>query len=877
MGRPIGATAAAAGLGLIAAALVGAPAHASTDGTGVVINEAYLSGGSAGAAYTNKFVELYNPGPADIDVSGWSLQYRSASGTGAATGVTALTGTIDSGGYLLVAGGSNGDSGVALPTPDVAGSLNPSGTRGTIVLADTSSALTLPTGSITPETPGVIDVLGYGTSNTFEGAPAQAPSSNTDVRSLVRADFADTDSNAADFSLTATITPENSAGEIGEPGDGDPGDGDPGDGDPGDGPAPTLSIAEIQGTSDTSPVAGTTVTTRGVVTAAYPTGGFSGYYIQTPGTGGALQLAQHTASDGLFVFSSATVSRVAIGDYVQVTGQVSEYYGLTELSVPSPAGLVSLDAGSVAAPQPATVAYPRSDAERESLEGMLIAPQGSFTVSDTYSTNQYGEVGLAAGDVALEQPTEVARPGSAEYDAVVADNAARAVTLDDGASTNFLSAANQSKPLPYVSNDHPVRVSAPATFVRPVVLDYRNSAWKFQPTTELTPANASDVQPARFDNTRTAKPQNVGGDVRLATFNVLNYFPTTGDQLEGCTFYTDRDGNPITVKSGCDARGAANDANFQRQQAKIVAAINALGADVVSLEEIENSVKFGKDRDDAVGRLVAALNKAAGHRVWAYAPSPSALPAVQDVIRTAFIYKPATVKLAGPSQILDDTAFDNARQPLAQAFQLKKGGASTRFIAIVNHFKSKGSGSGADADQGDGQGASNASRVKQANALVDFAAALKRSMKSDRVLLVGDFNSYLMEDPIVAITGAGYSDQGSRTAKKTYAYDGMVGSLDHVLASPGAAKAITGVDIWNINSGESVALEYSRYNYNVTDFYRPDPYRSSDHDPVVVGLRLAPGNGHGHGHPGNGHVNPGHGHGAPWPGHGGGCHGFRPF
>src|SRR5690606_17406870 len=40
--------------------LVATPAFASADGTGVVINEAYLSGGSAGAAFTNKFVELYN-------------------------------------------------------------------------------------------------------------------------------------------------------------------------------------------------------------------------------------------------------------------------------------------------------------------------------------------------------------------------------------------------------------------------------------------------------------------------------------------------------------------------------------------------------------------------------------------------------------------------------------------------------------------------------------------------------------------------------------------------------------------------------------------------------------------------------------------------
>ena len=49
------------GLGLVVSPLVALPASANTLGTGVVINEAYLNGGSAGATYLNKFVELYNP------------------------------------------------------------------------------------------------------------------------------------------------------------------------------------------------------------------------------------------------------------------------------------------------------------------------------------------------------------------------------------------------------------------------------------------------------------------------------------------------------------------------------------------------------------------------------------------------------------------------------------------------------------------------------------------------------------------------------------------------------------------------------------------------------------------------------------------------
>ncbi|GAA2047583.1 ExeM/NucH family extracellular endonuclease [Leifsonia soli] len=822
------AAAALAGAGLAAGSLVATPAFASTDGTGVVINEAYLSGGSAGAAFTNKFVELYNPGDSAVSLAGWSIQYRPATGTSASTGVVPLTGSIGAKGYYLVAGGSNGTNGQALPAPDVAsGALNPSGTTGTLVLAKTASALTLPTGSITGDA-NVADLLGYGTSNTFEKAKATAPSGNTDVKSLVRTNFADTDDNSADFTLSATITPQNAASAPGDPGD----PGDPGT--PGDGA--TTPIAEIQGTGDTSPKAGTTVTTVGVVTAQYATGGFNGFYIQTPGTGGAIDLPTHTASDAVFVYGSSFAGTVAAGDYVKVTGAVSEFNGLTEITA---TGVTKLDASTVTAPVPATVGLPGTAAQRESLEGMLLAPQGAFTVTDVYAANQYGEIGLAAGDKPLVQPTEAARPGSPEYAAVVADNAARAVTLDDGASTNFLSAANKSKPLPYLSLSNPVRVGEPVAFTKPVVLDYRNNAWKFQPTGELTPANADAVQPVTFTNTRTAAPENVGGDLRLATFNVLNYFTTTGDQLSGCTFYTDRDGNPITVNSGCDARGAADAANLKRQQDKIVAAINGLSADVVSLEEIENSARFGENRDSALASLVTALNAAAGSEVWAYVKSPATLPATEDVIRTAFIYKKANATPVGDAKILDDPAFSNARQPLAQAF--KKVGAkdSSAFLAIVNHFKSKGSGTGADADQGDGQGASNASRVKQATALVAFADERKAALKTDKVLLIGDFNAYLKEDPIKVLTDAGYVDQVStRTAKATYSFGGTVGSLDHVLASPAANAAIAGADVWNINSGESVALEYSRYNYNVTNFYAADPYRSSDHDPIVVGLGL---------------------------------------
>ena len=824
--------------GLLAGPMAALPAHAQEAApSGVVINEAYLSGGSANAPFSNKFVELYNPTSSAVSLDGWSLQYRAAGSTGAPTGVGRLSGTIPAGGYYLIQGASNGTTGAALPAADATIGASFSGSSGTLVLASQASAVNpLPTGSVTAQS-GVVDLLGYGTSNTFETAPAAAPAGNSDPKSLNRTNFADTDNNAADFSLSASVTPTNTAGSGTVP-DPEPTDPEPTDPEPTDPPAGAVAIAEIQGTGDASPLVGQSVTTRGKVTAAYPTGGFSGYYLQTPGTGGELDPAAHTASHGIFVFSADTVGQVAVGDYVEVTGTVGEYFGLTQLTVPA-AGLTKLSEPADEV-KPATVAWPATNAERETLEGMLLAPQGEFTVTDNYTLNQYAEIGLAAGSETLVQPTAVAPVGTPEHAAVVADNAAKAVKLDDGATTNFLSAANQGKPLPYLTSTDPVRIGSPATFTTSVILDYRNSAWRFQPLTELTPANAETVQPASFENTRTAAPQSVGGNLKLAAFNVLNYFSTTGDDLASCTYYNDRSGAPVTVRGGCDARGAANEANLERQQAKIVAAINALGADVVGLMEIENSAELGQDRDTALAHLTEALN-ADAPGTWDYVRSPAALPDDEDVIRTAFIFRTATAEPVGDSVILnDESVFSNAREPLAQAFKPAGGENSESFVAIANHFKSKGSAPASGENADTGQGGWNADRVRQAQAVAAFAATVAQDAGTERVFLLGDFNSYAAEDPMQVFAEAGYVNLGKATGKHSYAFSGLVGSLDHVLASPAAAEDVTGTDIWNINSVESIAFEYSRYNYNATDYYAADPYRSSDHDPILVGMDLTP-------------------------------------
>ena len=623
------------------------------------------------------------------------------------------------------------------------------------------------------------------------------------------------------------------------------------DGDDGETPEGVTPIADIQGTGDASPIQGKTVTTRGVVTAAYPEGGLNGYYIQTPGTGGA-DRADGAASDGIFVYSPDTVADTNIDDHVEVTGTVSEHYGQTQISV-SASGLKTVDEPAEAV-KPVEDAFPAGDEKRESLEGMLLQPSESLTVADNYNTNTYGEVVLATGEGTLDQPTDVHRPGTPEAKALEAENLDREVVLDDGATVNFLK-ADKDIPLPYLSKEDPVRVGAQANFTSPVVLGFDHEKWRFQPTTRLTGDNAEAVQPTTFTDTRTETPEAVGGQVSLASFNVLNYFTTTGDQLSGCQYYDDREGNHITVRGGCDARGAANVESLERQETKIVTAINKLDASVVSLMEIENSAAFGKDRDDALATLVKRLNEAAGSEKWDFVDSPAAVPSDEDVIRTALIYQPAEVAPQNESTILDDQdAFSNAREPLSQAFAPKDGTGEIEkdetFVTISNHFKSKGSGSGpGNEDSGDGQGASNADRVKQAEALVGFAGDQQEATNSDLVYLLGDFNSYTQEDPMQVFYEAGYKDiAAEKTDESTYVYGSRTGSLDHVLALDASDEAdgagtdatafdsVTGADVWNINSVESLALEYSRFNYNVSDLFAPDQFRASDHDPVVVGL-----------------------------------------
>lgn len=833
----VGAAAAALALGISLAPGLTPSAQAAIVAPGEIqINEVYGGGGNSGAELTHDFVELTNSSDADVDISGWTLNYASATGSFGSNSMT-LTGTVPAGGTFLVQLAQGNGGSTALPTPDATGSLAMGGSAGTIALTDTEGALVC-SATACSENPTVVDLVGWGNgANKFSGeAPAPATSNTTSLSRI-----AASGENSTDFAVGAP-TPTNAAGESAGPGEPE----EPEDPDEPPADAIAATIPEIQGTGAASPLAGQAVTTEGVVTAVYATGGLNGYVIQAAGTGGALDLASHTGSTAVFVYSSATAGQVAIGDSVRVTGEVSEYYDSTQISVGAN-GLEILPE-ALAPIEPVTLAggFPTEEAQRESLEHMLYLPgEGDFTVTDVYDTNRFGEVALAIGDQPLLQAGDIMRPGE-EATAYFDSRAEQMILLDDGRTTNFQN--NPGEPMSWLTTEEPVRVGAAPTFTQPVVVAYTFDQWRLNVTTPWTSAESDGVD---FENTREDAPDEVGGDLQLATFNVLNYFTTLGEDTPGCEPYTNMHGEGTTVRGGCDLRGAWGADDFERQQSKIVDAISGTGADVVGLTEIENSARLGEEADEATATLVAALNEKDGEGTWDYIPTGDAYAALgleggQDAITNAIIFKPAEVAPQGGAQILaGDEAFNNAREPIGQVFVPVQGSGEEQvegepFFFTINHFKSKGSSDAEDSGLPEDpvQGNARTSRMQQAEALLTWGDVTAAELGVEDVFHGGDFNAYTQEEPLQLFYADGFVNLGEAHDPEgwSYSYGGMVGSLDHVIANASAAERVTGADDWQINGPESVMVQYARYQNNATDLYESGPFGSSDHDPMIVGL-----------------------------------------
>ncbi|WP_311390064.1 ExeM/NucH family extracellular endonuclease, partial [Corynebacterium haemomassiliense] len=813
--------------------VVAPTASAAPDGSNVVINEVYGGGGNKGATYTHDFVELYNPTDQDIDITGWTVDQCAKDGK--CYGQAKLKGKIPAGGYYLIQGAQGSGGTKALPSPNHAeDSLAYSGTDAIAYLKDAAGE--------------TVDLVGWGSANKFEGTAAPRTTNKTSVQR--KEDGKDTDNNAQDF-FTGAPTPGSANGKPpAETAPEDPADPAPQPEQPQPQPGEITPIAEIQGTGAKSPLKGKTVTTEGVVTAVYDEGGKKGFFLQTAGTGGEAK-NPGDASDGIFIYMGDNQNYPKRGDSLQVTGAVGEYYKQTQITAST---IAQLDEALEAPKAIEIETLPAGDDAREPYEGMLVRPK-SYTVTDNYSLNTHGDLGLAPGDKAFRNPTDVIAPNKAKVAEMNAKQAAEVVYLDDGRTSDYFR-TDTDTPLPYIVTSDggvkSIRTGDQVEFQTDVVVDYSFDQWRFQPLQPITGKNAAEELPITWEDSRATSynvPDTVEGDNTIGFFNVLNYFTSLGKDESGCKAYTDKDGTPVGTDF-CNVRGAYSQDAFQDQQAKIVTAINKLDAHVLGLSEIENGARVTGDvaqRDNALSNLVNELNEAAGENKWDYVKSPSELGTAEDFIRVGFIYQPAQVEPVGESRIFDDPAFTRmARQPLAQEFNTVNRDDDENFVAVVNHFKSKGSVANGDKATGDGQGNNANVRVAQAQALLDHMDK-QDDWQELPTFLVGDYNAYTMENALNTLRGNGYTlvHHEKDFPQESYQFNGQLGSLDHVFANEAAIALVQDSAVWNINGDESVAFEYSRRNYNVQDFFGDgddplygygNPFRSSDHDPVKVGF-----------------------------------------
>jgi len=597
---------------------------------------------------------------------------------------------------------------------------------------------------------------------------------------------------------------------------------------------PYTPIYRIQGGGLSAAITGNVIT-QGVVVGDYegPSPNLRGFYIQDPtGDGDA------NTSDGIFVFNANNDS-VSLGDVVRVVGTAGEFQDQTQISATS---ITKCGSGTVA---PTDVTLPfASPTEAERFEGMLVRLPQTLYVTEHFQLGRFGQVVLSSGG-RLQQPTQVAAPGAAA-NALQAQNNLNRIILDDALQ-------NQNPdPIPFGRNGQPLsafntlRGGDTATGIVGVM----TYTW----AGHAASGNAYRVRPIGAlngyinfvaANPRPATPPAVGGALRVVGFNLLNFFNTFDglpDTVDNCTNGV---GGPPT-----DCRGADTLAEFNRQWPKTVAAILAMNPDVLGVNEIEND---GYGPESAMAFLVDKLNQATAPGTYAFIDADAATGQVNalgtDAIKVGLIYKPARVTPVGQTAVLNTPAFVNGgdsaprnRASLAQAFRQNDNGAI--FIVNVNHLKSKGSPCD-QPDQGDGQGNCNVVRTRAAQQLAAWLATHPTGLADPDVLLIGDLNAYAQEDPITALRNAGYINLlEARLGQGAYSFvfDGQWGYLDHALASPSLNAQVSGVAIYHINADEPRVLDYN------TDFktpslqtllYAPDPYRASDHDPVVVGLNLA--------------------------------------
>lgn len=763
--------------GLLATSVAALLAGAGAAQADLMISE-YVEGSG-----NNKALEFLNTSDSTVDLSAWEVQiYYNGSSTAGLT--INLEGSVSPGGNFVFAS-SQADPAILTVSDQTSGA----------GLFNGDDAITLLNGGVVTDSIGQI---GFDP-GSYWGSGDQ----RTQDQTLRRREGAPADTNPFD-SYDPTLYfdgfPINSFDDLGAAN----GPTDP-DTDPQPDPvdmtcgASVTAISTIQGNSDISPLNGQTVVVEAVVTGVFNGDGeLGGFFVEADA---AQRDSDPSTSEGLFIFDSQR--QVIAGQRVRLAGTITEFFGLTEMK-----DLTQMTTCGVAGlPAPLRITLPWASADApEAFESMRVIAAEPLTVNDNFNLGRFGSLTLGSDRHFI--PTNVASPG-ADAAVVAAMNALDRVTLDDG--SNRQNPAIVPYPSPQLSASQTVRAGDRVQDLTGI-LSYSFSEWRIHP-----------LQAPSFEsaNPRTPAPElNGSGSMVVTSFNVLNYF--NGDGLGG--------GFPT-------ARGADDAEELNRQSGKLVSAILATNADVVGLMEIEND---GYSDTSAIAELT---NRLGGN--WSYV-DPGLTQLGSDAIAVGFVYRNDRVETVGQAATIASAPFaDLNRQPLAQTF--RPLGTDDGVTIAVNHFKSKScrSATGADADQDDGQGCWNPTRTQAATALTSWLASEPTGVEENDLLIIGDLNAYAKEDPITAVINAGFTDliaQYEGEQAYSYVFFGQAGYLDHALANDALAGKVVDATVWPINADEPRALDYNlefKTRQQQADYYAADPYRASDHDPVIVVLDLA--------------------------------------
>ncbi|XOV79426.1 MAG: ExeM/NucH family extracellular endonuclease [Aestuariibacter sp.] len=760
--------------------------NGSGDNTAALFISEYIEGSS-----NNKAIEIYNAGTETIDLAATNtVLARYSNGSTTPSNIT-LQGSIAAGDVFVIAH-SSAVADVLAVADQVTGSISHNGDDGYVLSQNGNVVDSF--GQIGTDPGSAWGTGSFSTANNTLRRNADVTTGDTIIDDIFEPSTEWTGFGQDDFSDLGSYNGSSDGGDGGDNG----------------GSTPLTcgseytAIYEVQGAGFATPLNGQDVQVEGIVTADFQDT-LSGFFMQSAD---GEQDGDATTSEGVFVFTGNSPQTIALGQRVRVAATAGEFYDMTQLSSVSAVEICGT-AGSLPTVTELQLPFANANAP-EQVEGMMIS-FSELTVNDTYNLGRYGTVTLANGRRMI--PTQVATPG-AEANAIAAQNALNNVLLDDG--------SNQQNPavVPYpstgLSAENSLRIGDTASMAHGV-MHYSYGEYRIQPVSDVAFVSS---------NPRQAYPElSAEGNLKVASFNVLNYFNTLNE------------------------RGADTAEEFVRQEAKIVAALSALDADIIGLMEIEND---GYATGSSINDLVTALNTAQPGVDWQYI-TPEVSQIGTDAIAVGLLYRASVVEPTGVARILDssNSMLDEAGQPLfldtknrpalAQEFTLLENDQS--LVVAVNHLKSKGSNcdSLGDPDLNDGQGNCNLTRTRAAQAL---SAWLNSEFEEKAVLVVGDLNAYAKEDPLTALATGGYAELFEHLGKEdaySYVFRGESGQLDHALGNDLLLDAVVDVIEWHINTDEPRILDYNT-EYKTAEqidlWYAANPYRSSDHDPVVIALQL---------------------------------------